>query len=117
MVARTLKPGRRFIIETGMAAESILPNRQTKRWYRLGDLYMLSENQYHPREGRLDIQYTFIRDGQAETRPSSSYVLTVNEMCRMHVEAGLQPAELLGSINGEPYEMGSPRLILVSVKR
>jgi SAM-dependent methyltransferase len=115
-VARTLKPGSRFALETGMAAESILPNLLQKRWHRLGDLYMLSENQYHPRAGRLDIQYTFIRDGQVETRPTSSYVLTVNEICRLHVEAGLQPVELLGSVNGEPYQLGSPRLILISAK-
>ena len=100
-----------------MAAESILPGLQKTRWYRVGDIYMLSENQYHPREGRLDIQYTFIRNGQVETRPTSSYVLTVNEICRMHAEAGLRPVELLGSINGEPYQPGSTRLILVSAKQ
>jgi len=115
-VARALKPGSRFVIETGMAAESILPALQKSRWFRLGDIYMLSENQYHAREGRLDIQYTFIRDGQTDTRPSSSYVLTVSELCRMHVEAGLHPIDLLGSVNGEPYQLGSPRLILVSEK-
>ena len=114
-VARTLKPGSRFAIETGMAAESILPGLQTKRWYKAGDIYMLSENQYHPREGRLDIQYTFVHDGQVETRPTSSYVLTVNEICRMHAEVGLEPVELLGSIAGEPYQLGSPRLIIVSM--
>lgn len=116
-VARTLKPDSRFAIETGMAAESIFPSVEKRRWYKVGDIYMLSENEYHPREGRLDIQYTFIRDGRVETRPSSSYVLTVNEICRMHAEAGLQPLELLGSIQGEPYQAGSPRLIIVSERQ
>jgi SAM-dependent methyltransferase len=116
-IAREIKPGSRFVIETGMAAESILPALQKSRWFRLGDIYMLSENQYHAREGRLDIQYTFIRDGQTEIRPSSSYVLTVSELCRMHLKAGLQPIELLGSVGGEPYQLGSPRLILVSEKK
>ena len=116
-VARTLKPKARFVIDTGMAAESILPGLQSKRWYKIGDLYMLSENQYHPREGRLDIQYTFIRDGITVTRPTSSYVLTANEICRMHEEAGLKPLDLLASIAGEPYERGSQRLILVSEKQ
>jgi SAM-dependent methyltransferase len=115
-VARTLKPGGRFAIETGMAAESILPGRVKTRWFRLGDLYMLSENEYDPREGRLDIQYTFIRDGVTETRPSSSYVLTANEICRMHAEAGMTPVDLIASVNGEAYDLGSPRLILVSEK-
>ena len=113
-VARALKPGSRLVLETGMAAESILPGLQKTRWLRAGDVYMLSENQYQPRESRLDIQYTFIRDGQAETRPSSSYVLTVSELCRMQIQAGLEPVELLGSIGGEPYQLGSPRLMMIS---
>jgi SAM-dependent methyltransferase len=116
-IARALKLGSRFVLDSGMAAESILPNRQKTRWFRLGDIYMLSENEYDAREGRLDIQYTFIRDGKVDVRPSSSYVLTVREICAMHEDAGLEPVEVLGSITGEPYQLGSPRLILVSRKR
>lgn len=116
-IARTLKPGSRFAIETGMAAESIFQSVEKTRWYKVGDIYMLSENQYDAREGRLDIQYTFIRDSRVEKRPTSSYVLTVNEICRMHVDAGLEPVDLLGSIGGEPFRQGSPRLILVSAKQ
>jgi hypothetical protein len=67
-----------------------------------------------PRESRLDIDYTFIRGAQVETRPSRSYVLTVNEICRLHEDAGLKLVELLGSVAGEPRQMGSPRLILIS---
>ena len=116
-VARGLKRGARLAVETGMAAESILPTRVTKRWNRLGDLYMLSENRYVPEESRLDIDYTFLRGGEVETRPTSSYVHSVAELRRMQVEAGLQPRELLASIAGEPYELGSPRLILVAEKQ
>lgn len=118
-VAGALKPGGRFVVDTGMAAESILllPALARNRWYRLGDIFMLSECQYHPAEGRLDSQYTFIREGQVETRPTSSYTFTAAEICRMHREAGLETEELLGSTAGEPYQLGSPRLLLVSVKR
>lgn len=115
-VARALKPNSRFALETGMAAESILPLPKA-RWYLVGDIYMLSDNQYHPREGRLDIQYTFIRDGHVETRPTASYVLTVGEICRMHEAAGLEIVKLAGSIAGELYAAGSPRLIAISEKR
>lgn len=115
-VARTLKPGGCFALETGMCAESILPGLQNHNWYRVGDIYMLSENQYYPQDGRLDIQYTFIRGAQCETRPSTSYVLTVNELCRMHAQAGLQPLELLASVNRAPYGLGSQRLIVLSQK-
>jgi len=115
-LARALKPGGRFALETGMAAESILPTLVTNRWFRLGDLFMLSQNQYHAMESRLDIEYTFLRGSEVETRPSSSYVFTVAELCRMHRDAGLVPMELLSSVTGEPYQLGSQRLILVSAK-
>jgi hypothetical protein len=75
---------------------------------------MLSENRYDPVESRLDIDYTFVRDGRVETRPTTSYLFTAGEICRMHRDAGLLPVELLGSSDSEPYQIGSPRLILVS---
>jgi len=115
-VARALKPCARFVVDTGMAAESILPSLARNRWFRIGDILMLSENRYDPAESRLDIDYTFVQDGQVETRPTSSYVFTAAELCRMHREAGLEPVNLLGSTSGEPYQLGSPRLILVSAK-
>jgi SAM-dependent methyltransferase len=114
--AGALKPGARFIVDTGMAAESILPGLLSKRWHHLGGIFVLSENRYRPAEGRLDIDYTFIRDGIAEKRPSSSFVFTVAELCHLHREAGLEPRQLLGSIEGAPFTLGSPRLILVSVR-
>ncbi|PWU10403.1 MAG: class I SAM-dependent methyltransferase [Terriglobia bacterium] len=115
-IARALKPGARFAIETGMAAESILPTLEQKHWYQIGDIYMLSQNQYHPAESRLDIEYTFIRGSEIVTRPSASYVFTVAELCRMHTAAGLKPVELLSSASGEPYQLGKQRLILVSAR-
>ena len=116
-VARSLKLGARFIVDTGMAAESIMPSLARNRWFRLGNMLMLSENRYHAAESRLDIDYTFVHDGQVETRPTTSYVFTAGELCRMHVNAGLQPVELFGSINSEPYQIGSARLLLVSMKQ
>jgi SAM-dependent methyltransferase len=113
-VGRSLKPGGRFVVDTGMVAESILPSLVRNRWYRLGDILMLSQNQYDPTESRLDIEYTFVRNGQTETRPTSSYVLTSGELRKMHEEAGLVPVEMFGSIESEKYQIGSARLILAS---
>ena len=47
----------------------------------------------------------------------AGYVVTINEICRMHEDAGLKPVDLLGSTAGEACQMGSPRLILVSESR
>lgn len=116
-IAKALKLGARFVMETGMAAESILPGLVKTRWYRAGDIFMLSENQYHPADGRLDINYTFIQNGEVNTLPSASYVFTVAEICRMHAKAGLAVVELMGSMTGEAFQIGSPRLLVISEKR
>src|SRR5262245_29116386 len=63
-LSRALKPGSRLVIDTGMAAESILPTRQQKRWFRLGGMLMLSENRYVAEKSRLDIDYTFVHEGK-----------------------------------------------------
>ena len=116
-IARCLKTGGRFAIATGMAAESILPTLLEKRWHRTGDILTLSEARYDVAEGRLDIDYTFIRHGQIETRPTSSYVFTVAEMRRMHAEAGLETVALTEWGSDKPFRLGSPGLMMVSRKR
>jgi len=113
-LAGALKPGAKLAIETGMAAESILPTLVQKRWHRLGDLLILSENRYDARHGRLDIDYTFVRDGTVETRPTSSYVFTVAEIGRMLEAAGFGEIVFHGGIAGEPYALGTPRLVIVA---
>ena len=115
-VHKALKPGTRFVIDTGMAAESILPTRQQKRWFRLDDILMLSENRYVAESSRLDIDYTFVRGGIVETRPTSSYVLTVAEYRRLLGKAGFDIIAMVASLNEESYEFGSPRLILTAQK-
>jgi SAM-dependent methyltransferase len=115
-IARSLKSGGRFAIATGMAAESILPTLQPKRWHRTGDILTLSEARYDVAEGRLDIDYTFVRAGEVETRPTSSYVFTVAEMRRMQAAAGLEVVEMSAWGADGPYRLGSPGLLMVSRK-
>ena len=115
-IARALQPGARFALATGMAAESILPTLQPKRWHRTGDILTLSEARYDAAESRLDIDYTFIRNGEIETRPTSSYCFTVAEIRRMHTAAGLDTVELSAWGAEGPYRMGSPGLLMVSQK-
>jgi SAM-dependent methyltransferase len=111
---RALKPGARFVLDTGMVAESLLPQLVQKKWYRIGDILMFSENRHFPAESRMEIDYTFIRGGEVETRPTASYLFTAGELCRMHEEAGLKPVHLFGTLDHAPYQIGSPRLLLVS---
>src|ERR1017187_5278180 len=116
-ISRCLKPGGRFAVATGMAAEPILPTLLKKRWHRTGDFLNLSEARNDVAEARFDIDYTFVRNGEVETRPTASYVFTVAEMRRMHFDAGLDTVELREWGDSGPFRLGSPGLMMVSQKR
>jgi SAM-dependent methyltransferase len=113
-LAGALKPGAKLVIETSMCAESILPTLVQKRWHRLGDLIILSENRYDPWESCLNIDYTFVRGGTVETHPTRSYVFTSAELRRMLEAAEFNTLSFQGGMTGEPYQLGSPRLVIVA---
>jgi SAM-dependent methyltransferase len=107
-----LRAGGRFAIDTGMTAESILPTLPPNRWYRIDDIIMLSEYAYDTRASRLDITYTFIRNGVVDSRPSSSYVFTLAELIGLFEEAGLRVIGLYSSAQREAYALRAPRLLM-----
>ena len=113
-LAGALKPVAKLVIETSMTAESILPTIVQKRWHRFGDLMILSENRYDPWESCLNIDYTFVRDGTTDTRPTRSYVFTSAELRRMLDAAGFDTLSFHGGVAGEPYQLGSPRLLIIA---
>jgi SAM-dependent methyltransferase len=115
-LSRTLKRGSRFVLETGLAAESILPRLQERGWVQIDNILFLSARRYEAAESRLYIQYTFVRDGKQETREASQQVYTVAEIRRLLEQAGLRTLALYSSLDQQPYQLGSPRLILVAKK-
>ncbi len=115
-VAGSLRTSARFVIETGIAAESILPKLQERSWVDAGDILFLSSRRYNLAESRLEIEYTFIRDGVRQTRPAATYVYTVAEIRRMLEAAGLAPEAMYSTFDQRPYELGSARLLLVARK-
>lgn len=120
-LAGALKPAAKLVIETGVCAESILPALVQKRWHRLGDLLVLSENRYDPWESCMNIDYTFVRDSplgtKPETRPARSYVFTSAELRRMLEAAGFDTLSFHGGTAGEPYQLGSPRLLIIAQRK
>jgi SAM-dependent methyltransferase len=111
-LSSVIRPGGKLVIDTGCAAESILPTLLPQRWHRFDDIFVMSKATYVAAASRLDIDYTFIQGAKIETRPSSSYVFTVAELTRMLADAEFEVVSLAGGFAGEPYELGSPRLVL-----
>jgi SAM-dependent methyltransferase len=113
-LSAAIRPGGKLAIDTGCAAESILPTLLPQRWHRFDDIIVTSKAAYVASASRLDIDYTFIQGGNIETRPASSYVFTVAELTRMLATAGFEVDSLAAGFSGEPFELGSPRLVLTA---
>jgi SAM-dependent methyltransferase len=115
-VASALRPGARFIVETGMAAESILPKMQERDWYQVDDILFAITNNYRPETSRLETECTFVRGGKTERKRFSHGVYTVAEIRRMLAAGGFQTKVLYGSLSREPFRLGDRILYLVAEK-
>ena len=116
-IARTLKPGARFVIETGMAAESVLPDFEEQSSHEVGDMAITIKERYVAAESCIDSEYIFERGGQTESRLAREWIYTVAEIRRMLERAGFSVLDLYGSLKCEPYKLGSRELFIVSEAR
>jgi hypothetical protein len=115
-VARALQPGGRFLLETGAAAECLLPHLEMRTEYVIGNITMQTVNDYRPAEGRLYAEDTFIRNGKRDVRRSSQAVYTAGEIVRMLGSTSFKVQALYGGTDGSAFQLGARDLLLVAVK-
>lgn len=113
-VAKVLKPGGRFIINTGMAAESVLPDFEEQSCHEIGDLVTTIKERYNAEESCVDSEYIFERNGTTESRKAKHWIYTAAEIRRMLERAGFNVLAFYGSLKCEPFTLGSRELFVVS---
>lgn len=111
---RALKPGARFIIETGMAAESAIPKFEEHASHQIEDILLTINEQYLAEESCIDSEYIFERDGKAEARKAKHWIYTAAEIRRMLERAEFTVLNLYGSLKCEPFVLGSDELYVVA---
>jgi SAM-dependent methyltransferase len=114
-IARSLKPGARFVLQAG-AAEVVLPRFKEREWYEIGDMIFAEVNEYSAARSCVETKFTFIRDGKTETRPGRQYLYTAAEIQRMLVAAGLRILETCGGLDRKPFALGAEILYVVAAK-
>jgi SAM-dependent methyltransferase len=87
-VRQTLKTGARFVLETPMVLENVLGHIHARPWWKAGDVYLLVENHYDPASGRLNIEYTFARNGHIDTRRGSHRAYPYRELVALLESSG-----------------------------
>ncbi|MBA7485845.1 Cypemycin N-terminal methyltransferase [subsurface metagenome] len=115
-LSHALKPGGYFVLDTSMVAESLLFNLEEHDWEQAEDIYLLMEHHYDSENSCLQTEYLFMQDGTFETRSSWHLIYTVAEIRRLLEQVGLSTTALYGSLDKEPFELGSSHLLLVAKK-
>ncbi len=116
-VASALKPGARFVVNTGMAAESVLPDFEEQSCHEVGDITTTIKERYNAEDSCVDSEYVFEWDGKKESRFAKHWIYTTAEIRRMLEGAGFEVVECYGSLKQEPFKLGSRELFVVSEAR
>jgi cyclopropane fatty-acyl-phospholipid synthase-like methyltransferase len=92
-VSQALKPGGRFLLETPMVMENLLGHLQHRPWWKIGEMYLLVVNEYDHTRSRLDIEYTFMRNGRIEVRSGSHRAYRYAELRGLLEDSGFDVAD------------------------
>ena len=113
---RALRPGGRFLLDTHVA-ETLLPRlSQERSWKRVGDTLVLEEPRYDPSSARTHTEWTLIREGRTFTNSTSIRLYTYRELVQLLEGVGFVDFVSFGSLNGDPFELNSPRLYLIATR-
>lgn len=113
-VAHALKPGAHFVVETGMAAESMIPKFEEHASHQIEDILLTINEQYLAEESCVDSEYIFERDGKTESRKAKHWIYTAAEIRRMLERAGFVVLNFYGSLKCEPFVLGSEELYMIA---
>ncbi len=116
-VASVLKPGARFVINSGLVAESILPNFPKTKHFVLGDLTMDIRNEYVVGESYMATELTYTKADRVEKQYFKHYVYTLSETKRLLARYGLQTVAVYSSTEQQPYQLGDAQVYLVAEKQ
>lgn len=107
-VGRALRPGARFVLESGAVAENLLASFQPTTEMTVAGYRFSAERRYEVGESAMHIRYRIERGAEAEEFVARQAVYTVAEVLRMAEPAGLAVESLHGGIAGEPAALGRP---------
>jgi len=116
-VSNALKPGARFLLDTPLI-ETRLPEMEAeaKVWWQAGDLLALEHRRFDHVNSRVESEWTFVHQGQIERKSLSLRLYTYRELCSLLDQAGFGNHLAYGTLDLEPFALGSTWLYLVTTK-
>ena len=118
-VSSSLETGSKFIVNSGMIAESILPNLahySENKTYTFGDITMEVTNVYHVENSFLVSNLLYTKEGKKEEHSYKHYVFTLGEVKRLLKSYDLNTIATFGSTSKEVYKLGDQQVYIVAQK-
>lgn len=116
-VARALKPGGEFLLEMGNR-EGIFRRYREREWHEEPDgTLVLTRRELDLATSRNRVTEMVIDpEGRRKERWHRFRFYSLTELSRMLGDAGLAVAQVWGAVDGSPYGLATPRLILLARK-
>lgn len=116
-VSAALKPQARFVINSGLLAESILPNFPQTGHYVLDDLTMDISNTYWIEESCMVTNLTYTKGERIEQHAFKHYVFTFADVKRLLNKHGLRTIAAYNSTEKRAYHLGDQQVYIVAEKQ
>ena len=116
-VSHAMKPGAPFLLDTPLI-ETRLPEMaaEARVWWKVGDLLALEDRRFDHVTSRVESEWTFVRDGHIEKKFLSLRLYTYRELCCLLEQAGFGNHHAYGTLDWEPFELGSTWLYMLTTK-
>lgn len=118
-VSSSLEAGSKFIINSGMIAESILPNfllYKKNNSYNVGNITMNVTNIYNVEDSYMVSHLFYTKEGKTEEHSFKHYVFTLGEVKRLLKLYGLNTIATYSSTAKEEYNFGDQQVYIVAKK-
>ncbi len=118
-VAASLQAGAKFIINSGMVAESVLPNfshYNKVNVYTVGNITMNVFNQYNVQDSFMVSRLLYTKEGNTEEHIFKHYVYTLGEINRLLKLYGLHTIATYSSTLKEEYTLADKQVYIVAIK-
>jgi len=118
-VSSSLEIGSKFIINSAMVAESILPNflyYLKNRTYTIGNITMEVTNVYQAVDSYMVSNLHYTTEGNTEEHSFKHYIFTLGEITRLLKSYGLKTTAIYSSPSKEEYKLGDQQIYIVARK-
>jgi len=118
-VSSSLEIGSKFIINSAMVAESILPNflhYAKNKTYTIGNIIMEVTNAYQAMDSYMVSNLHYATEDKTEEHSFKHYVFTLGEITRLLKSYGLKTTAIYSSPSKEEYKLGDQQIYIVARK-